>query len=154
MWCWQPAFNSQSSPVGDNDARSEVRLETGHSGGKRGCRIRSSAGDGGIRTAASSHCRLGDRRPAVLLQEVKATPSGGGTFAEVTLPVQDISNGPLIGVSQEGAAKIILTGVEISAGLTKKILARFDLFVKTTDPYKSPLQEVQDGSPGAWFVTN
>jgi hypothetical protein len=91
--------------------------------------------------------------PLFLLQEVKATTTGGGTLAEVTLPVQDISKGPLIGVSQEGAAKITLTRVEVSGGLTKKILARFDLVVKTGEPYKSPLQEVQDGAPASWFVT-
>jgi hypothetical protein len=91
--------------------------------------------------------------PLFLLQEVKAAPTGGGTLADVTLPVQDISKGPLVGVSQEGAAKITLTRVEVSAGLTKKTLARFDLVVKTGDPYKSPLQEVQDGTPVSWFVT-
>lgn len=88
-----------------------------------------------------------------LLQEVKATSPGGGTLGEVVLPVQDISKGPLVGVSQAGAAKLTLSCEDVSAGFAKKILARFDLVVKTGDPYRSPLQEVTIGTPVSWFVT-
>jgi hypothetical protein len=82
------------------------------------------------------------------------TIKGPDPTTELRFKVQHNSEGPVIGFSQAGSARITLKFTDASAGLSIEVVCHLEIAMSASGRFESPDQAISLGTTVDWFVTN
>ena len=81
------------------------------------------------------------------------TVDGPDQATELRFKVQHNTEGPVIGFSQSGNARITLKFIDASAALSIDVVCHLEIAMSSSVTFKSPDQSLSLGDTVDWFVT-